>query len=147
MIRIGKLTDYGVVIMNHLAQGGVLSLSAGELATQVNMPLPTVSKILKALTQAGLLCSQRGTKGGYHLSRPAERISLIEIIDALEEPLALTQCSSQEGLCAMESECCVREGWIDINGIIRDTLGQIDLRQLAQKAARKHPSTLKRAGR
>lgn len=135
MVRIGKLTDYGVLIMSHLASNPDEPQSAYELAGELKMPQPTVSKILKALAHAGLLQSQRGVKGGYHLSRSPAQISLIEIIDALEGPLALTECNLQAGLCEMECDCNMRKNWIDINALIRNTLAKIDLAQMSEQGS------------
>src|SRR4029077_19456303 len=95
MVKLGKLTDYGLVLMTCIAKGQGVSLrTATDLAAESHLPLPTVSKLLKELLQSGLLVSQRGVKGGYTLARPARDIALNDIIAALEGPVALTQCST-----------------------------------------------------
>jgi FeS assembly SUF system regulator len=132
MVRISKLTDYAVLVMSHLASMPDAVISAQGLADDLKLPMPTVSKILKSLTQSELLTSQRGPSGGYRISRAPERISLMEIIAALEGPLALTECSGNNSECAIEAECGVRNQWISINQFFYDLLSQIDLVQLNQ---------------
>ena len=97
MIRITKQTDYGIVLLTHLAAHPDRHFNAPELAAEARLPLPMVSKILKLLAREGLLASHRGVKGGYSLARPAEEISMAEIIAALEGPIAITECVSVEG--------------------------------------------------
>src|SRR5271168_49361 len=95
MVRLGKLTDYGLVLMTCIARDQEAPLrTARDLARESKLPLSTVSKLLKELLQSGLLVSHRGTKGGYVLAREPQDISLIEIIAAIEGPLALTECSA-----------------------------------------------------
>lgn len=131
-MRLSRLTDYAVVIMAYLAGEPRMAHSAGEISGQVHIPLPTVSKILKSLTQSGLLVSQRGARGGYHLVRSPRQIALIEIIDALEGPMALTECSCHEQQCVLEADCAIRDQWRGINQRIRDSLSEITLAQMRQ---------------
>src|SRR5512139_1183496 len=91
MIRMSKLTDYAILILAHLARASG-TLTAHELAGRSRVPLPTVSKLAKELSKAGLVISHRGRNGGYGLARPAEQISVAEIVEALEGPIALTEC-------------------------------------------------------
>src|SRR5438445_3165090 len=107
MIRLGKLTDYGLVLMTHIAQNhDRLLRPARELAVESRLPLPTVSKLLKELLQGGLLASHRGIKGGYILARMPREISVAEIIAVLEGPIALTECRTDiSGLCDLVP-CC-----------------------------------------
>src|SRR5260370_2296474 len=94
MIRLGKLTEYGLVLMTHIAQKHDRLLhTARDLAVESRLPLPTVSKLLKELLQGGLLVSHRGIKGGYSLARKPQEISVAEIIAVLEGPITLTQSS------------------------------------------------------
>jgi FeS assembly SUF system regulator len=131
MFRISRLTDYGIVLLAHLARevgGG--PRNARELAAQANLPLPVVSKILKHLTHQGLLVSQRGAKGGYDLAREPRHISVSEIIAALEGPIALTECTLGPGHCDQESVCALRSPWQRINQVIGDALGRLTLAEL-----------------
>jgi len=143
MVRISKLTDYGVLVMSHLARTPQVTTSACELADKLSLPNPTVSKILKYLTQNGLLTSQRGPSGGYMLSRAPDRITLMEIIDALEGPLALTECSAKDSACVIEAECSMRNQWKGINRFIYDLLAQIDLVKLNQGSSMTNIAVLK----
>jgi FeS assembly SUF system regulator len=134
MLRLSKLTDYGTVAMTHIAREPERTHAAAELAAAMGVAVPTASKILKMLARADLLRSVRGAKGGYMLSRPAGEISIAELIDALEGPIGLTECSVIAGLCAVEGSCSVRGNWQRINRVIRDALGQMTLADLAQPA-------------
>ncbi len=132
MIRVGKLTDYGLVLMSQIARRPQTELNtARDLAQKCSLPLPTVSKILKVLLQSGLLASHRGIKGGYSLARAAELISLAEIISALEGPLALTECSTDiSGLCDLEPSCPIKDNQRIINHVIRGALEKVMLSDL-----------------
>jgi FeS assembly SUF system regulator len=134
MLRITRETDYGIMLMTTLVQQkGAQAASATALAKLCRLPVPMVSKILKALAQADLLISQRGAHGGYTLARPAGAISVAEIIEALEGPIALTECSVDEPhACAYQSHCMVSEHWHHINHAIRTALQNISLQQMSQ---------------
>ena len=133
MFRISRLTDYGIVIMAHLAgRQDDHTHNARELADEVQLPVPAVGKILKSLTRAGLLTSQRGSKGGYSLARAADEISVVEMISALEGPVGITECTIHPGACAQEASCRVRDPWQRINAAVRDALDHITLADLAK---------------
>lgn len=132
MIRITRLTDYGIVLLSRFADEEEAAVSSARgLADQTGIPLPTVSKILKTLTREGLLTSHRGTQGGYSLSRSPDEISVADIIAALEGPIALTECAGDAGgLCEIELTCPVRSNWQRITGAIREALASIPLREM-----------------
>lgn len=130
MLRLGKLTDYGTVITAHMAQRPEHLFAASELATAGQVGVSTASKVLKRLVRAGLLRSERGARGGYRLARPAGEISLAQIIDALEGPPGLTECSVREGLCAQEQRCAIRNNWRAVDRLVRRTLAQTTLADL-----------------
>jgi FeS assembly SUF system regulator len=131
MIRITKQTDYGIVLLTHLATDPERQYNAPDLAAEAHLPLPMVSKILKLLAREGLLASHRGVKGGYSLARQPEAISMAEIIAALEGPIALTECISVEGDCSHEPLCPVRSNWRRINQAVRTALAGITLAEMA----------------
>ncbi|RUQ29027.1 MAG: SUF system Fe-S cluster assembly regulator [Candidatus Competibacteraceae bacterium] len=137
MIRITREADYGIVLMTALAQAEGQPRSAALLAQQRRLPLPMVSKILKALARAGLLASLRGVQGGYQLARPATEISAADIIGALEGPLAITECSdeSHDG-CARMEHCEVSGHWSRINRAIHAALQSVSLVEMS------HPDPL-----
>jgi FeS assembly SUF system regulator len=135
MLRISKLTDYGTVVMVHVAREPQRFHSASEIATAVFVAPPTVAKVLKVLTRNGLLASQLGVRGGYRLARAPETISIAEVLDALEGPLAVTECSEGLGLCAMEGTCAVSGVWQEVNGAIRTTLRSISLADITAATA------------
>ncbi len=126
MIRMSKLTDYAILLLAHLARGG-RTLTAQELAERSRVPLPTVSKLCKELSKAGLVISHRGRHGGYGLSRPAERISIAEIVEALEGPIALTDCSAPNKACDIEATCQAKASWDPVTRAIQDALQGLPL--------------------
>jgi len=131
VLRMSRLTDYGVVLLTHLAAGrGSEVRNARELAEETGLPQPAVSKILKVLVREGLLHSQRGIKGGYTLAHSAQEISVATVIDALEGPVALTECTAHPGSCEREEDCLTRAPWIRINRAVRQTLEQVRLSEL-----------------
>jgi FeS assembly SUF system regulator len=118
--------------MSYLAAHGDRAHNASELATGARLPVPTVSKLLRTLAREGLLESQRGVKGGYALARPADEISVAEIIVALEGPIALTACATvADPDCAHESLCPIRSHWNRISVAIRDALRGVSLAEMA----------------
>jgi FeS assembly SUF system regulator len=130
MLRISKLTDYATVLLAALSGPDSALQSAADLADRTGIGLPTVSKLLKELQRAGLVVSVRGARGGYQLARPAAAISAAEIIDAVEGPVALTECSSDGGQCGIEANCGVGHSWQRVNVAIRRWLEEIKLTQL-----------------
>ena len=128
MLRISRLTDYATVILASLG-GGALA-SAADISERTHIGLPTVSKLLKELQHAGLVKSVRGARGGYQLARPATGISASDIIDAVEGPVALTECSSGSGMCGIETTCTVGHGWQGVSQAIRRALTGISLTDL-----------------
>jgi FeS assembly SUF system regulator len=110
------------------------SLNARELAERVDLPLPVVSKVLKALTRAGVLESQRGTKGGYSLARDPEELTVSAMIAALDGPLALTQCNEGAAVCELEDTCAIRSPWLIINRVVQNALASITLADLTNPA-------------
>ena len=131
MLRISKLTDYGTVILACLASPPERRCTAAEVAERTRLALPTVSKLLKNFHRAGLVTSVRGSHGGYILARPAARISAASIIDAIEGPVAITECSGDHSACDLETSCSTGVSWQRINGAIRRSLEEISLAQLS----------------
>ena len=130
MLRVTKLTDYATVVLTVLAADPEAVLSASELAERAGLEAPTVSKLLKPLAQAGLVDGFRGANGGYRLARAPASISLIEVVEAMEGPLAMTECSIHEGNCTIEDQCGVRANWRRINDVVVDALRNVSLAQM-----------------
>lgn len=130
MLRLSKMADYGTVVMTAMIRDAQRSRSAPEIAAAIQVPVPTVSKILKILARGGLLVSLRGAKGGYLLARPAERISLADIIHAMDGPIGMTECSVTPGLCVQETGCAVRANWQRINQAVIGVLQNITLAEM-----------------
>lgn len=142
MFRLSKTTDYGIVLMAQLASSPDRApQNARELAQSSDLPVPMVSKILKALAREGLLVSQRGSKGGYHLARLPEELTVSEMIRVLEGPVALTDCAIGPALCSHESLCTVREPWQLISRVVEKALADVTLADLVKRRAHGfHPS-------
>jgi len=144
MLRISRLTDYATVILAALAGAPGRVQTAAALAAQTHIAAPTVSKLLKQLQRAALVTSTRGLHGGYQLARPATQISAAAILDALEGPMALTDCSVGDGNCEIEQSCRVGRVWQRLNLAIRRSLYEVSLAQLAGMDASPRLPTLER---
>jgi FeS assembly SUF system regulator len=131
MLRMSKLTDYATVVLAALAERPARRQTASALAASTHIAAPTVSKVLKILQRAGLVCSTRGAQGGYLLARPASSITAAAILDALEGPVALTDCAVAAGQCGLEDHCRVGRSWQRVNWAIRRSLHEVTLEQLA----------------
>ena len=131
MLRISRLTDYATVLLAALASDPARVQTATALAEQTHIAAPTVSKLLKQLQRAGLVVSTRGLHGGYHLARAPAQISAAAILDALEGPVALTDCAAGQGHCEIEESCRVGRVWQRLNLAIRRSLSDVSLAQLA----------------
>ena len=135
-MRLSSLADYAVVMMSAAARrcGSSCRLSATALAAETCLPLPTVQKLVSRLSAAGMIESARGAGGGFRLARPAAAISLAEIVEAIEGPIAMTACVDASGAreCAVEASCQVRPHWNIVNGTVRGALAGVSLASLAQ---------------
>ena len=132
MIRMTKSADYGIVLMTQMASQADRQFSAVELSNETQLPHPTVAKVLKILARGGLLKSHRGAKGGYTLAKGPEEISVVEIITALDGPIAITECvDNTPGECGQESICAVKGNWNRINQAIRQALASITLAEMS----------------
>ena len=132
MLRLSKLTDYGTVIMTHMAREPGRIYSASEAAAAIGVAVPTASKILKMLARQNLLQSLRGAKGGYLLARPPGEISIAQVLNAMEGPTGITECSIAAGLCAQEGWCSIRANWQRINQVILRALNDVTLADMMQ---------------
>jgi FeS assembly SUF system regulator len=131
MLRISRLTDYSTVILATLAGEPERVQTATALAEHTQIAAPTVSKLLKQLQRANLVTSTRGLHGGYQLARAATDITAADILDALEGPVALTDCAAGHGNCGIEHSCRVGRAWQRLNQAIRQSLNEVTLAQLA----------------
>jgi FeS assembly SUF system regulator len=136
MLKLGKLADYGTMIVTVLAADPERLYPATELAERTHVAAPTVSKLLKLLTKGGLVESLRGAHGGYKLARGPAAITVADVIAAIEGPIALTQCSVHKGDCAVESTCGVRGNWRLINTAIHQALKSVTLADMAHPLRR-----------
>jgi FeS assembly SUF system regulator len=133
MLRVSRLTDYATVVMTCIAARPADVLSTAQIADDARLELPTVSKLLKLLGHAGLVESFRGVNGGYRLARSASQISLAQIIEAMEGPIGMTECSIA-GQCERESQCGVRGSWQHVTSALDGVLRGVSLADMLDKA-------------
>ena len=134
-MRLTHLADYAVVMMTAAARrGDDARLTATELAEETGVPLPTAQKLMQQLSRAGLLVGQRGAGGGYALAKGVADISLADIVEAVEGPIAMTQCSSAPGVsdCALDSHCKVKGHMGIVGEKVRGALDAVSLTELAR---------------
>ncbi len=132
MFRLNRLTDYGVVVLTQMSRDPNDLRTAPQISQGTGVPLPTVAKLLNALAHENLIQSHRGAAGGYSLKRPAEEISVAEIIQALEGPIALTACvEGSEDNCGVASLCPMRGNWDRVNKAIYGALSEVTLADMA----------------
>jgi Rrf2 family protein len=149
MLRFSKKADYALMAMKHLAlRGDRGSLSAREIAEQYNIPIELMAKVLQRLVQRGLLASHQGTRGGYRLSRPPRQITVADVIQAIDGPVTVTACSSEDGNCEQFAKCNVRDPLWRVRERILAALGECTVAELASDpppapaAPRSRPATL-----
>ncbi|MBV8061827.1 MAG: SUF system Fe-S cluster assembly regulator [Alphaproteobacteria bacterium] len=132
MIRLSRLTDYAVVLLGQMVRHPAQLLAASDLVEQTGLPMPTVSKIMKQLARTGLVSAQRGAAGGYKLARPAGEISIATLIEAIDGPIAITDCAEgAEHDCQMKKSCPMMANWNRVNIEIRRALERISLEDMA----------------
>lgn len=135
-MRLTHLADYAVVILTAAAaRPGGERLSASSLSAETGVPLPTAQKVLGKLGAAGLLQTSRGVGGGVLLARPAAAITLADIIEAVEGPIAMTQCSGSDEAseCALDARCRLKPHMNLVSRTVRDALAGVTLQQLARE--------------
>lgn len=134
-MRLSSLADYAVVLMAAAARhcGGAARLNATMLSGETGVPLPTAQKLVSRLSAAGLLESARGTGGGFRLSRPPSAISLADIVEAVEGPIAMTTCVDEDrDDCALDGHCAVKPHWAVVNEAVRGALAAVSLAKLSR---------------
>lgn len=131
MLRLSKLTDYAVVVLAEMGREPANWRTAPQLSSASGAPEPTVAKVLKLLCQANLVASQRGARGGYRLSLPLARVTIADVIVAIDGPIALAACvDGVQGGCEAEARCPVRGRWDPVNHAIRAALAGITVGDL-----------------
>ena len=132
MLRLSKKADYALIAMKHLAlRGDRGSSSAREIAALYNIPIELMAKVLQRLGRRGLLASHQGTRGGYKLARVPMQISVADVIQAIDGPVTVTACSSDDGQCDQFSTCNVRDPLWKVRERILTALGECTIAELA----------------
>lgn len=137
-MKLGRMTDYATLVMTQLAVAPHQMRSAHDLATQSRIGAPTVAKLLRLLSRAGLVNAERGVCGGYKLARRADTISVADIVAAIEGPVALTECAGSHSRCSIEQSCGVRGSWRLINTAIQQALEAVTLQKMAENVRQTH---------
>lgn len=132
MLKISRMSDYAIVLLTVMARTDAKQYTARILADDSGLTLPTVGKLLKMLSAGGLLHSQQGRNGGYRLARPANEISLADIIEVIDGPIAMTECFTVDHDCDREANCELRPHWQAINQSVRQLLGNTSLAALIE---------------
>ena len=138
MLRIGKMTDYALVIMNRLAKSPASLLRMEQVSESTQLGLPTVRKLMRQLVAAGLVRSERGAKGGYQLARLPEMISIAQIVSAVEGPLAITECCDDDGGCELSGGCEVESHMPTLNHLIAKMMDTISLSDMISLSSGVH---------
>ena len=131
MLKIGKMTDYAMLVLSAMAKNPDAIMSAASIAEALGLSVPTVSKILKTLGDAGLVSSVRGAEGGYHLGKPAKDICITEVIEAMEGDLAMTECCESANNCTLGASCSMQDNWLKINQLIKSLLSRLSILDMA----------------
>lgn len=140
MIRLTNLADYAVVVMAAAAREPGVKLSAARVAELTMIPAPTVAKLMGTLARGGLLTASRGVSGGFTLSRDPANISVMDVVEAVDGPIALTSCAGNDvNDCVMEGHCAIRGHWAPINQAVRGALAAVTLADLVRPAAAAAP--------
>jgi Rrf2 family protein len=136
MLKISKLTDYGLLASVYLARKAGEVISAREIAAFYSLPLPMITKVLKTLHHGGLVHSHRGVGGGYSFDGDVSQVTLGHLIEALEGPWDLVDCETHDGnghaLCSIRTACPSRRFMFGINRAIKGAFEQVTLADLMQ---------------
>lgn len=128
MLKLGRMTDYAVMVMGHMAQRHGKLQTTSDVVISTGLPVPTVSKLLHRLAELELLTATRGRKGGYRMDRGISDISVAEIIGGFEGPIALTECLPEGGgLCDFEDRCRVGGRWTAVASAVQQVLDDLTL--------------------
>jgi len=133
MIRLSRLTDYAVTLLSLMGKAGSDKLwTAPDLTEKAGLPPPTVAKVLKLLAKSGIVSAQRGASGGYRLTRAQNQISIAEIVEAMDGPIAITDCTegSAHSTCTIERICPMSGGWNKVNRAVRKALEDVSLAEM-----------------
>lgn len=133
MLRISRLTDYAVVLATELGRHEA-PVAVSDLSARTDIPAPTASKVLKALAKAGVVISSRGAAGGYRLAAKAAQIPIVRVIEAIEGPIAVTECADVETTCEHGRNCDVRANWQRINRAVHDALARVSIADMTGPA-------------
>lgn len=137
MLRLSKKVDYGLMALMHLARDGdASSWSARELAEAYEIPGGLLAKVLQRLAQEGFVASQHGKKGGYTLARPAGEITVAEVVQAIDGPFSLTQCTTEQGMCVQFETCNVKSPLQRLHDSVAAMFATLTIAQMVEQETR-----------
>ena len=135
MLRLSKKADYALMATKHLAtRPDAASASAREIAQAYDIPLELLAKVLQRLVRARLMVSVQGTRGGYRLARPPHAITVADVIQAVDGPVAVTACSTDDHRCDQYSKCSIRDPLSKIKNRILDALTTVSVQEMAAES-------------
>lgn len=141
MFKVNKLTDYATVVLIDMAKSGLVRPTQA-ISDNTGIPLPTVAKLMKHLVKSGLVTSQRGVHGGYSLGRPANQMTIADVIEAVEGPIALTACvDTSDEQCCYESLCPASGKWNRVNSAVTNALREVKLSEMIDDVRGQMPFT------
>lgn len=131
MLRMSKFTDYGVLVLNAMAEVGALRLSTEDLANNTQLSVATVRKVMKTLVDHGFVLAQRGAGGGYRLARAASQIRILDIVEAFEGPIMIADCVDVDYECEVPN-CTLVNHWSGINKLLEQFLARVSLEDIRE---------------
>jgi Rrf2 family protein len=135
MFKLSKKADYGLIAMKHLANHReAVACSASEIAEGYGISSMLMAKVLQKLAKQNLVVAKHGSTGGYQLAKPADRISALEVITAIDGPVLITSCVTSHGNCDATDRCSIKEPLRRVNESILGVLGTVTVAQLSDDA-------------
>ena len=138
MLKMSRLADYATIIMNTLTTNPEQIFSSAEVAKKTHITTPTVSKVLKMLSEAKLVSSVRGNLGGYKMARAPQEITLIDIIAAIDGQLAVTECNNMNTVCTHDQNCALKHNWRTVNQVFLEILRKVTLADMNKPLSKNH---------
>jgi Rrf2 family protein len=137
MLRLSKKVDYALIALMHLAHqdqaGESGAWSAREIAKGCGLPPDLLAKILQRLARDGIVVSHQGTKGGYSLGRPADHIDVVSVMEAVDGPLSITQCYTDDGACDQLDTCSVKSPLQRLNDRVLRMLQEVTIAKICEE--------------
>ncbi|MDI6801779.1 MAG: Rrf2 family transcriptional regulator [Thermodesulfovibrionales bacterium] len=136
-MEITRETDYAVRCILHLSESPEEIKMVDGIAKTRLIPKSFLSKILQKLTKSGIVKSYRGVKGGFKLARKPEEISLLDVVEAIDGPVAINRCAVDKRLCDLSSMCVVHPIWVELRKDVENRLKNCNFSELIKLSSMK----------